>query len=86
MDTRGQLQQSAKDLRALADKEKVSLTKVQQQRDQLKATIVNNRTVATGGGEQQIVSQLDRQLKDMQKEIDRLEFQARDMDRQSRAF
>lgn len=87
MDTRGQLQQSAKDLRQMADKERISKSTVQKDLDKLKMNVqtTHNQGMSAGNSEQ-LVAQLDRQVKDMQKEIDNLERQARDIDKQSKRF
>lgn len=87
MDTRGQLVQSAKDLRKAADKERVSMGEVQRQLDQIKQNVqsAHNHGANAGGGED-IKNQLDRQVKDMLRDIDNLERQAREMDKQARSF
>lgn len=87
MDTRGQLVQSARDLRKAADKERISMGEVQKQLDQVKKSVqsAHNHGASAGGGED-IQNQLDRQVKDMLRDIDNLERQAREMDKQARSF
>jgi hypothetical protein len=86
-DVKYQLIQSANDLRAQADRERLAMSKVQKQRDQLKQNSSSNHTFGVAAsGTEDAVNRLDRQIKDMSKDIDRLEFQARDMDKQARSI
>lgn len=87
MDARGQLAEEAKKLRQVADKEKMSKADIQKKVDNLKQDVQasHNRGMRADTTES-VVDNLNRQIKDMQKDIDRLEWQARDLDKQSRQF
>jgi len=87
MDARGNLIQSAKDLRKAADKEKMSLAQVQKELDKIKMSVqtTHNHGLPAGGTESVMYS-LERQCKNMQKDIDNLERQARDVNKQAMSF
>lgn len=87
MDARGQLASQAKKLRQAADKEKMSKADIQKKHDNLKQEVKSSaRRGMRSDTTQSVVFDLDRQVKMMQKEIDSLERQARDIDKQSRQF
>lgn len=84
IDTRGQLIQSAKDLRRSADQEKISMAQVQHELDEIKKTVqVTHNRGASAGNTENVMHNLERQVRDMQKEIQNLERQAKDMNKQA---
>jgi predicted RNase H-like nuclease (RuvC/YqgF family) len=87
MDARGQLVQSAKDLRRAADKEKVSMAEMQHQLDKIKKNVqeTHNKGLNAGASEN-LMYGMERQVKDMQKDIDNLERQAREVNKQANSF
>jgi hypothetical protein len=87
MDGRSQLINSANNLRKTADKERVVLKNVQHNLDRMKldAQAATNQGM-NASTSQQVINQLDRQVRDMQKDIDNYERQARDIDRQAQSL
>jgi predicted nucleic acid-binding Zn-ribbon protein len=87
MDGRSQLMNSAKSLRQTADKERIVMKNVQNKLDKMKLDVqaAHNKGM-NAATSQNVVNQLDHQVKDMQKDIDNYERQARDIDKQAKSI
>lgn len=87
MDGRSQLLDSAKQLRQAADKEKIAMSQIKKELDKMKLSVqeAHNHGMNAGSSES-VVNQLDRQVRDMQKDIDNYERQARDIDKQAKSL